>query len=167
MDVVVNDTNIFIDLFSIDLLNEFFALPLQIHTVDFVLAEIAEQDQIKVLQPFLGIGKLYVKKYSVEELQELVEFYNSCEGNVSISDCAVWQYAQTNHYRLLTGDKQLRKSAIEAGVSVSGILFVFDILIEFNIIPKSVAANKLEQLRLINKRLPKREIDERISHWRE
>ena len=36
MEIVVNDTNIFIDLHSIRLLDQFFELPITGHTVDFV-----------------------------------------------------------------------------------------------------------------------------------
>ena len=45
--VVVNDTNIFIDLLSIDLLDEFFLLPLSIHTNDFIINELTEPSQRK------------------------------------------------------------------------------------------------------------------------
>jgi len=166
MDIVVNDTNIFIDLYSIDLLADFFELPFHIHTVDFVLSEITEQNQVEALAPFLSNGKLFVKKHSAPEVQQLYEFHLSCKGNVSIPDCAVWQYAQTNNYILLTSDRKLRNNAIATGVSVSGILFVFDKLIECNILSAKEAANKLENLARINNRLPKKEVSERILRWR-
>ena len=41
MDIIVNDTNIFIDLHSIGLLDCFCELPYEIRTVDFVMAEIS------------------------------------------------------------------------------------------------------------------------------
>ena len=166
MDVVVNDTNIFIDLFSVDLLPDIFALPIHVHTVDFVIAEIKDQPQRKALQAFIDNKKLFVKKHSSEEVQNIVDFKISCKGNVSIADCAVWQYAEQNNYVLLTGDRQLRSSAIAAGVSVLGILFVIDEMVKHQIISKCIAAEKLEQLFQINKRLPKHEIEERISCWR-
>lgn len=40
--IVVNDTNIFIDLISVDLLDEFFSLPIDIHTTDFVINELTQ-----------------------------------------------------------------------------------------------------------------------------
>ncbi len=40
--VVVSDTNIFIDLISVDLLDEFFRLPFEIHTTDFIIHELKE-----------------------------------------------------------------------------------------------------------------------------
>lgn len=42
MDVIVNDTNIFIDMHSVGLLEEMCMLPFKIHTVDFVVSEITD-----------------------------------------------------------------------------------------------------------------------------
>ncbi len=166
MDIVVNDTNIFIDLYLIDLLDDFFALPFNFHTIDFVLAEITDQNQLDALKTFLEEGKLFVKKHSEKELQQIIELQSSCNGNLSITDCAVCQYALLNDYFLLTGDRQLRSSAISSGVSVYGIIFIFNKLIDYKIITKNVAADKLESLSQLNKRLPKSEIDKLITCWR-
>ena len=38
--IVVSDSNIFFDLLSVDLLNDFFLLPCEITTTDFVISEI-------------------------------------------------------------------------------------------------------------------------------
>ena len=40
MEIIVNDTNIFIDLHSIGLLEALCKLPYDVRTVDFVIAEI-------------------------------------------------------------------------------------------------------------------------------
>lgn len=45
--IVVNDTNIFIDLISVDLLDEFFSMPIDIHTTDLVVHELTEPLQQK------------------------------------------------------------------------------------------------------------------------
>ena len=50
--IVVNDTNVLIDLYSIDLLEAFFRLPLQVHTTDFVLNELVKDDQRKEVEKF-------------------------------------------------------------------------------------------------------------------
>ena len=67
----------------------------------------------------------------------------------------------------MTGDAKLKSSAQKSGVSVCGILRVFDMLVEdFNIIPPDVGAERLELLYKINNRLPSREIESRIKKWR-
>lgn len=66
---------------------------------------------------------------------------------------------------MLTGDNKLRKTAIKAGTNVSGILYVFDQLVEQNIITPQVACEKLNILRRINHRLPDKDITERLKRW--
>ena len=86
---------------------------------------------------------------------------------MSITDCSVWLYAQKNHYRLLTGDNKLRRSAVKSGTIVSGILYIFDQLVEQHIITPQIAYDKLNLLRTINQRLPDKDISERLKRWTE
>ena len=67
---------------------------------------------------------------------------------------------------MLTGDGKLRKSAEKDNVKVSGILYVFDNLIEYGIISEKEAADFLDTLMQINMRLPKDECEKRILTWR-
>jgi rRNA-processing protein FCF1 len=164
--VVVNDTNIFLDLYSIGCLDYFFQLPFTVHTVDFVLNEIKDEAQRSSLQPYLKCGLLHVHRFSAEELVDVVELHEEASGNVSIVDCSVWYYAQRNDYILLTGDRQLRARAINSHVTVRGIIYVFDCLVENRLMPPSLAADKMEELMAINQRLPKKIIQERIEVWR-
>lgn len=43
--IVVSDTNIFLDLISIDLLDRFFELPFKVYTTDFIINEITIPEQ--------------------------------------------------------------------------------------------------------------------------
>lgn len=167
MEIVVNDTNIFIDLYSIGLLDSFFRLPIRVHTVDFVLHEITVPEQFNNVNKFAQNGKLKVQSFGGDELKEVLSLKNRCSGNVSFTDCAVWYYAQTNNYTLLTGDRQLREKAIEANVAVKGIIYIFDMLVEHHILQPQIAATKLEELLAINPRLPKKIMRERIEKWKE
>jgi hypothetical protein len=45
MEIIVSDTNIFIDLHSCALLDSFFKLPYNVHTTDFVMSELTQGDQ--------------------------------------------------------------------------------------------------------------------------
>lgn len=164
--VVVNDTNIFLDLYSIGCLDYFFQLPFTVHTVDFVLNEIKDEAQRGSLQPYLKHGLLHVHRFSAEELVDVGELHEEASGNVSIVDCSVWYYAQRNDYILLTGDRQLRARAINSHVTVRGIIYVFDCLVENRLMTPSLAADKMEELMAINQRLPKKIIQERIEVWR-
>lgn len=43
--IVVNDTNVFIDLFNVGLLERFFSLPWEVHTTEFVMLELTREGQ--------------------------------------------------------------------------------------------------------------------------
>ena len=123
--IVVSDTNIFIDLCSIGLPDIFFDLPLQIHTTDFVINELSHPkypEQKEIVLRFHNSKKLRIKRFSRDEVMEVVAFRSKCDNNLSITDCSVWLYAKENNYRLITVDNKLRKSAIASGTTVVGVL---------------------------------------------
>lgn len=166
MDIVINDTNIFLDLYAVDLLDTFFQLPIHVHTVDFVVDEIKQPEQRTVIQQLIAKGLLKVIGYSSEHLVNLYQFNLECGGNLTLTDSTVIYYALSlPKCRLLTGDRQLRNRAEVRGIIVSGILYVFDQLVEYGLIQPSEAAVKLIALFEINPRLPKREIEYRIEKW--
>lgn len=99
-------------------------------------------------------------------MAQVNSIFENTNNNVSFTDASVWYYAKKTNGRLLTGDAKLKKSAEEDNVKVSGILYVFDNLIEYEILDKKTCADKLEKLYSINNRLPKGECEKRISLWR-
>lgn len=166
MKILVNDTNIFIDLHSVGLLEEMYRLPYEIHTVDFVVAEIADADQRRIFDELVDRGEIYVDGFTADEVIEIVEEHSSVSGNLSIPDCSVCYFARKHNVPMLTGDRRLRRYAEEQSIEVHGILFIFDELVRHDIISTSMAADRLEELFAINARLPKAEIRERINRWR-
>ena len=166
MKILVNDTNIFIDLHSVGLLEEMCRLPYEIHTVDFVVAEIADADQRRIFDELVDRGEIYVDGFTADEVIEIVEEHSSVSGNLSIPDCSVCYFARKHNVPMLTGDRRLRRYAEEQSIEVHGILFIFDELVRHDIISTSMAADRLEELFAINARLPKAEIRERINRWR-
>ena len=164
--IVISDTNIFLDLISVNLLKEFFCLPCNFSTTDFVINEIIQPVQQKQIDIFVKSKKLDVVSFDSTELAQITSMFAGSKNNTSLSDCSVWYYAKQTGGRLLTGDGNLRKSAEADNIKVSGILFIFDNLIEYGILDKKKAADLLEQLTKINMRLPKAECEQRISDWR-
>ena len=104
--------------------------------------------------------------FSFSEIKEITNIYKTSSNNTSITDCSVWYYAKKTQGRLLTGDNKLRKSAERDNVKVSGVLYVFDSLIEYDILGKEKCTKKLTQLMNINKRLPHNECNKRIKNWK-
>jgi hypothetical protein len=91
MDVVVNDTNIFIDLLSVELLEEAFKLPIDFHTVDYVVSEIVDSYQKECIMSLVDRGLLTVKEFNEIESYEIINMYGKRSNNVSVTDCSVWE----------------------------------------------------------------------------
>ena len=168
MEIIVNDTNIFIDLHSCGLLDSFFKLPYKVHTTDLVMRELTQGTQHKDVVAFCEQTQLTIKSFSPKEVVRIWEYHKEAKKvcNVSIEDCSVLIYTKMlGDARLLTGDKTLRKRAEGEGITVSGILFVFDELVNYNIISPNEAAVHLAELYECNVRLPKEEVEKRLKQW--
>jgi rRNA-processing protein FCF1 len=167
MEIVINDTNIFLDLFDIGLLDTFFRLPIRVHTVDFVVNEISHPNQAQAIRDLIDKGMLIVKDYPATNIPDLFQFNVECGGNLTLTDSTVIYYAKSlTDCRILTGDRQLRNRAERRGIKVSGILYIFDWLVEEGLVTHSVASKKLSELFKINTRLPKSEVEARIEKWK-
>ena len=94
-------------------------------------------------------------------MEKVEEYDGKC--NLSPEDISVLVYAKENGFRLLTGDKTLRTKAIDDGVRVSGILYLTDRMVEENLVSAEEMISILQRLLTVNKRLPKRIIEERID----
>ena len=166
--IVVNDTNVFIDLYEVGLLEEFFSLPWEVHTTDFVMLELQREGQHETVAKYKANKRLVVPVFEAKEMLEIGNLFQQYVNrtNLSLTDCSVWYYAKVNKYVLLTGDRKLRTTSILDGVEVHGVIYVFDALVEFDMISRQVAVEKLQQLYTINPRLPKEEIDKRINLWK-
>ena len=164
--VVVSDTNIFIDLFKIGLLNAFFTLPWEIHTTDFVISELKEPSQNAVAKAFIKQKRLKVGTLSSEDLTEILLCRNATGKKVSFTDYSVCFYAKKNGYTLLTGDGPLRKVAESEGIPVHGILYLLDELITNGILAPLSATEALKHLKSINPRLPIGDVEERLKKWK-
>ena len=86
--VVVSDTNIFIDLMDIGLLDSFFNCGMEIHTTAMVIDEIKKEDQKNTL---LGFRDLIVKKYKEDDFSVVFDYYSEASrySNLSMTDCSV------------------------------------------------------------------------------
>lgn len=168
MEIIVSDTNIFIDLHSCGLLGSFFKLPYNVHTTDFVISELTQGDQYRDVVMYCEKAQLTIKSFSPKEMALIGEYHYNAKKvcNVSFEDCSVLVYTQMlEGARLLTGDKTLRKRAEGEGVVVSGVLFVFDELVKYAIISPQEASLRLKDLVDQNVRLPQDEVRARLEQW--
>ena len=168
MEIVVNDTNILIDLFNAGLLPYCKQLKLEFRTLDLVINEIKVDEQYMAIQEIIDDGTLQVYSLSGEQVgkvyQKVSEYKGVC--NLSPEDISVMVYAIDNNCRLLTGDRKLREKATLENVKVSGVLYITDLLVKDSEISNEEMINALKRLLDSNNRLPKKLIKERIESLR-
>lgn len=168
MEIVINDTNILIDLYNAGLLPFCRKLQLDFRTLDVVMAEIEVEEQLEAVQALVEDGTLTVYSLSGEQVgkvyQKIAMYQGVC--NLSPEDIPVMVYAIDNDCRLLTGDKKLRDKAMMENIKVSGVLYITDLLTKEGMIEKEEMAIALDRLLKSNNRLPKRLIKERIEALR-
>ncbi|NJW52219.1 PIN domain-containing protein [Salinimicrobium oceani] len=165
MRIVINDANILIDLAKLELIETFSRLNFDLHTTDFIIEELNEEQLIPVNQ-LIKSGKLTViETEEIQDFQAITDILSTSNG-LSFEDCSVWYYSKKLSGALLTGDGKLRKQASK-DVEVRGIIFIFDELLKQNLLTFSVAIEKITILYQLNNRLPKKILDDRLQLWRE
>lgn len=131
------------------------------------MLELLREGQKDAVSVYEAKGTLHIAKFEFDEFMEINNLYKKFKSktNVSLTDCSVWYYAKQNSYTLLTGDRKLRNSALNEGVEVHGIIYVFDALVESEIIPTNMAYERLALLKEHNPRLPQNEIEKCLRLW--
>ena len=163
MAIAVNDANIFIDLFEIDLIDTFFKLKLDLHTTNLVMNEL-DFEQKTVLEKQVAKKKLTVKKLNETELED-VKRKEITSTKLTKQDVSVYAYAKELNATILTSDNRLRKEAKAKGFEVHGILWVFETMMQEKLMKPKKASEKLTELMKINTWLPMEECRKRIEKW--
>jgi rRNA-processing protein FCF1 len=162
MNIIVNDANIIFDIIEIDLTGFFFQLKYKFLITDFVYNEIEKFEQKKLIEEYIQKDSLVI--YEIDDIEKIYE-KNQKNPNISAEDCSVLIAAVEKKAMILTGDKSLRQIAEKEGTEVHGILWVFDTLIDNEIISDKLAIDKLTKLMKLNIRLPFNECQERLKKW--
>lgn len=164
MRIVINDANILIDLIQLELIETFFQIEhLDLQTTDFVFEELFEEQKEKI-KPLISNRLLKIIESDENDLLQISMLMNTTIG-LSFEDCSVLYYAKNLQGILFTGDGRLRKQTLASGIEVKGILYIFDQLLFSSLISFEIAIEKINQLYLINNRLPIKAKEERITHW--
>lgn len=160
MKLLINDANILIDIVKLDLVNAFLSLDFDLHTTDFVFAELNVQQQV-------SIASIKLNVITTDDQQDFVSIMNllTAHKGLSFEDCSIWHYTRKLNGTLITGDGILRKKVTSAGLNVKGIIYILEEIKNQNKLPATICIEKLEELKKINDRLPKHEIDKIIQEW--
>ncbi|MCJ7555026.1 MAG: hypothetical protein MUO34_14230 [Ignavibacteriaceae bacterium] len=163
MKLLISDTNIFIDLINIDLLDTFLKLEYEFHTTDFVINELSDE-QNKILAEKINKNKIIIDKADENDLSEIIELQSE-KRSLSIIDFSVFYFAKKQNAMILTGDKSFRNYATEQKFEVKGVLWILDQIIDTGLLGSADMISRLETLMITNKRLPKEECDKRLKKW--
>jgi len=141
--LAVTDACIFIDLYDLDLVNAFFQLEIEIHTTTSVYFELYSEQQ-QILKAYQSIDRLIIHNLKEEDfLQIQSEPYPK---SLSETDKSVLYLANKLGACVLSSDKTVRNFAKNKDIEYHGMIWIFDMLVELNILTKKEAANKLKQL---------------------
>lgn len=143
MRIAVTDACIFIDLYYLQLTNQFFSLKLEIHTSLEVFNEL-NNHQKQLLSAFQTTGKLTIHNItSSEQLDILKKDYPK---SLSTTDRTVLFIAEKLGAILLSSDKPVRVFAKRNSIEYHGMLWIFDQLLAIGAISPSLAIEKLKTL---------------------
>lgn len=163
MEYISSDTNVWIDFVMIDRLE----LPFRLSYV-YLMNRDAVEDEL-LAPPGLGqelVGLGLQKVELTEEEFYLAEKYISCYKKISQYDAVALAIAKIRGIRLLTGDRNLRKAAVEEDVKIIGTLGILDRLYQEHLIESNEYLHCLKELLRYNGgkvRLPEAELRQRIG----
>lgn len=161
--IAIQDACILIDLINIELLDNCLQLLFHFCTTEIIIEELYDWQKEK-LSNLITLGKFTVISITENDMTAITSLVVK-HPRLSAEDLSAYQYASSNNALLLTGDKLLRTLALNARIETAGILFIFDQLVQYQMIPPQKAAELLKDLCLRNKRLPTLECDQRIKNW--
>ena len=141
--IAVTDACIFIDLYDLGLVNAFFQLEIEIHTTTSVYFELYPEQQ-QILKANQSVDRLIVRNLKEEDfLQIHSEPYPK---SLSETDKSVLHIANKLDACVLSSGKTVRNCAKNKDIEYHGMIWIFDKLVETNILSKKQAALKLEEL---------------------
>jgi len=143
LKIAVTDACIFIDLYDLGLVNAFFQLEMEIHTTTSVFFELYSEQQ-QILKAYQSVDKLII--HNIKENDFLQIQSEPYPKSLSETDKSVLHVANKLNACVLSSDKTVRNCAKNKNIEYHGMIWIFDKLIEANILLKNEAANRLQQL---------------------
>lgn len=143
MKLAVTDACIFIDLIELQLTSEFFSLPIEIHTSLDVYNELYSE-QKEILKAYRSVGKLSIHNLTSQERIQLQE--EKFPKSLSDNDKTVIFLADKLNATVISSDKAVRNYARSKAIEYHGMFWIFDKLIESELVSPSNAITKINKL---------------------
>lgn len=158
--ICVTDANIWIDLHNADLLDAAFELEHTWRTPDMIV----DDEILTVRRDLLVELGLDVRTLSSDELNRIPPL-NRRHPRPSPTDLAILVVANADDGIVVTGDGPLRSAAIEEGLTVHGVLWILDQLVERDVVPPDRAAAAMNAMIERGSHLPERPVQNRLRRW--
>lgn len=167
MEIVIEDTNILIDLVNTGLSEYVAGLDITFITTSLVVCEVKDPQQKVQVCRLLEEGLLTSVEIEGADYLDVILTHNdySSHCNLSQADISLMLLAEKQKCRLLTSDQQLRRHAQQRGVTVNGFLWLTDLLVQMNIVSRKDMIVHLRTLINTNNRAPQKEIFDRIAEY--
>ncbi len=167
MRIIIEDTNIIIDLIDTGLYRFCDELGIEFHTTRYVVGEIIKPEQESLVLDMINKKKLYLDYFDGGELECLRSLIDECRGenNLTETDCSVLLLAKRLSCRLLTSDQKLKRKAEEYGIQVNGLLWLTDMMVDKGIVTEEDMIEYLTRYLKTNQSAPKNEIKKRIEKY--
>jgi len=159
MQLLINDANILIDIELAGLTMIFFELPFTFCTPDLLFYDELGDDYIHLVRH--GLRLLELTSRSIQFSQELDQKYKQ----PSRYDCLALSLAVQEQCPLLTGDRALRKAAEQTNVTVHGMIWLVEKMIEYELLTSATARQAYRKMQLAGSRLPWKEAFSRLEKF--
>ncbi len=168
MTIIVEDTNIILDLFNTGLLQFCKQMDIDFFTTRHVIQEIKRPEQRKMVMGLLSNKELNLIKFCEDDLLLLSNLVEECRetNNLSTADCSVILLAERLGCRLLSADQKLVHFAKERGLEANGLLWLIDEMVEKDVVCPKDMVNYLNRYLETNKRAPEKEVNKRIAQYK-
>lgn len=145
--IAITDACIFIDLYDLELIAPFFKLQFEIHTTTAVFYELYEEQQ-RVLLAYQNVEKLIVHNLKEEDFIQI--YAEKYPRSLSEADKSVLYIANKLNACVLSSDKTVRNYAKNKSIAYHGMIWIFDLLVDSQLLSPKQAVIKLKQLVTVN-----------------
>lgn len=157
----IADSSVWIDLENGGILDAAFALMVTWSVPDLLLVELQRPPTAEDLKR-RGVDVIGLTPIQVAELAATT----ARDPRISVVDVAAFVLARDSGGMLLTGDARLRALTEGQAVEVHGVLWLLDHLIKKLLITPTEAAEALDRMMAAGARLPRTEVESRLTLWR-
>lgn len=126
------------------------------------MGELTQNDERERIEKFVSAGLL--KVITFERIEPILEMSIKRNG-LKIADRSAMFVAIQQKAILLSGDGDLRKEALEKGIEVHGVIWMFETFVNCLLIPPTDAYIALTSMLSVGRRLPIEAIEFLAEKW--